>query len=380
MGAVRVLWRARRAHAAATMAAVPEPLAVAYTLEQCWHRVPGGTAVAALRVAAELDRMPDVRVVGVAGWHRKPPPDAWRPTVAVKRLPVSRPALYESWLRIGQPRVELATGSVDVAHATTVIPCPSRAPLVSTVHDIAWRHAPDQFTRRGVDVFDRSLALVRTRAALVLCSSQATIGDCVDAGLAESKLRHVPLGVDVAPTTAADVARVRALYGLPAEHLLFVGTLEPRKNLRRLQQAHASLPDAPPLVVVGADGWGDSGMAGASDRVRFVGFVPRADLAPLYASASVFCYPSLREGFGLPVLEAMAQGTPVVTSVGTSTEEAAGGAAVLVDPLDLDSIAAGITEALRRDDLAAAGRARAAAATWRATAEATVAAYREVAG
>jgi glycosyltransferase involved in cell wall biosynthesis len=250
------------------------------------------------------------------------------------------------------------------------------------VHDLAWRHAPDQFTKRGVDVFDRSLALVRRRAALVLCSSRATIADCIDAGLDEAKLRHVPLGVDATPVAAADVARARRTYGLADEHLLFVGTLEPRKNLRRLVEAHRLLPDAPPLTIVGAAGWGDGDAVGDSTegRVRFLGFVPSADLPALYASASALCYPSLREGYGLPVLEAMAQGTPVVTSRGTSTEEAAGGAAVLVDPLDVESIAAGIADALDRSaGLAALGRARAAEATWAATAEATAAAYREAA-
>jgi len=232
-------------------------------------------------------------------------------------------------------------------------------------------------------VFDRSLDVIRRRAALVLCSSQATMADCVAAGLDETRLRHVPLGVDVTPAGPDDVARVRRTYGLPDEHLLFVGTLEPRKNLRRLVDAHRQLPDAPPLAIVGAAGWGDGDDVGELDasRVRFLGFVPAADLGPLYASASVLCYPSLREGYGLPVLEAMAQGTPVVTSRGTSTEEAAGGAAVLVDPLDTGSIAAGIADALdRAGELAALGRARAAASTWAATAAATAAAYREVAG
>ena len=101
----------------------------------------------------------------------------------------------------------------------------------------------------------------------------------MDAGLDAAKLRHVPLGVDATVATDADVARVRAAYGLPSEHLLFVGTLEPRKNLRRLQQAHALLAEAPPLVIVGADGWGDRGLAPSADRVRFLGFVPAADLA-----------------------------------------------------------------------------------------------------
>lgn len=360
---------------------MPERIRVAYTLEQCWHRVPGGTAVAALRVADSMATVDGVDLIGVAGWHRRPPLAPWTPSIPVRRLPGARPALYESWLRLGQPRVEMAAGRVDVAHATTVIPCPSKAPLVSTVHDVAWRHAPDQFTKRGVDVFERSLALVRRRAALVLCSSQATVADCVDAGLDPAKLRHVPLGVDATPVGPEAVERVRRTYGLPAEHLLFVGTLEPRKNLRRLVEAHRTLPDAPPLAIVGAAGWGDGDDIGEhdGDRVRFLGFVPAADLAPLYASATALCYPSLREGYGLPVLEAMAQGTPVVTSRGTSTEEAAGGAAVLVDPLDVDAIAAGVATALdRHDELAALGRTRAAACTWAATAAATAAVYREV--
>jgi glycosyltransferase involved in cell wall biosynthesis len=344
--------------------------------------VPGGTAVAALRVADAMRSVEGVRLVGVAGWHRRPPAAAWVPPIAVRRLPGARPALYESWLRIGQPRVEMATGAVDVAHATTVIPCPSRAPLVSTVHDLAWRHAPEQFTKRGVDVFERSLALVRRKAALVLCSSQATIADCIDAGFDGSRLRHVPLGVDATPAGADDVERVRRTYSLPAEHLLFVGTLEPRKNLRRLVEAHRLLPGAPPLMIVGATGWGDGDAVGqaAEGRVRFLGFVPAADLPALYASASALCYPSLREGYGLPVLEAMAQGTPVVTSRGTSTEEVAGNAAVLVDPLEVESIAAGIVEALdRAAQLAVLGRVRAASCTWAAVAARTAAAYREAA-
>ena len=114
--------------------------------------------------------------------------------------------------------------------------------------------------------------------------------------------------------------------------------------------------------------------------VAFLGFVADTDLRALYAAATVFCYPSLREGFGLPVLEAMAQGTPVVTSRGTSTEEVAGGAAVLVNPTDIADIARGVADALRdASQLAVAGRARAASMTWQHTAELTVAAYREVA-
>jgi glycosyltransferase involved in cell wall biosynthesis len=132
-----------------------------------------------------------------------------------------------------------------------------------------------------------------------------------------------------------------------------------------------------PLVIAGADGWGEGQPTG--EGIRFLGFVPERDLPALYAAATVFAYPSEREGFGLPVAEAMAQGTPVVTSRGTSTEEVASGAAVLVDPFDVDGIAVGIGEAMdRADELAVAGRARAGELSWAATAARTLDVYREV--
>lgn len=354
---------------------------VAYTLEQCWHRVPGGTAVAALEVAREIrNRHPDVELVGVAGSHRSDPPAVWRPPIPVHPLKAGHGAgLYARWVYAGRPSVEQATGRVDVAHATSIIPCPSRAPLVATVHDLAFLHEPEHFTRWGRLLFTRSVRTLRHRASLVLCASSATMEDCRSAGMPADRLRLVPLGVRAVPATADDVARVRAAHRLPERYLLFVGTIEPRKNLARLAEAVDRLADPIELVVVGSAGWGDAAPV-TSRRVRFVGFVPAADLGPLYAGAAAACYPSIREGFGLPVVEAMAQGTPVVTSLGTATEEAAGGAAVLVDPLDVDDIAAGIERALADDGaLAAAGRLRAAELTWDRTAALTVGAYRDAA-
>lgn len=350
---------------------------VAYTVEQCWHRVPGGTAVAALRTAeAIVAGHPDVELIGVAGRHRRSPQAPWRPTIPVSALPIAAPWLYEAWLRAGWPKVEGATGEVDVAHATTVIPCASDAPLVVTVHDLAFVHEPAHFTRHGVRVFRRSLERIAQQRALVLCSSTATIDDCVAAGLAPDRLRLVPLGVGGAAATHVDVRRVRDRHGLPGEYVLFVGTVEPRKNLAALARAVASMDRPLPLVVAGAEGWGDRPVE--LDHVRFLGFVPGDDLPGLYAGATVFAYPSLREGYGLPVLEAMAQGAPVVTSMGTATEETAGGAAVLVDPASIESIADGLREALeRRDELSSAGRAHAANQSWQRTAALTVAAYRE---
>lgn len=351
---------------------------VAYTLEQCWHRVPGGTGVAALRIAEALGPHNDVRLVGVAGRHRHLPEEPWLPTIPVAHLPIASPWLYESWLGIGWPKVERATGPVDIAHATTVIPCPTDGKLVVTLHDLAWLHDPSHFTRHGVRVFQRSLAIIKRRADLVLCSSQTTMDDCLQAGIDADRLRLVPLGVETERATEAQVREVRSRYALPERYLLFVGTVEPRKNLRGLVAALEHLEDRLPLVVAGAEGWGDTGLD-ADHGVQFLGFVPSDDLGPLYAGAAAFCYPSEREGYGLPVLEAMAQGTPVVTSRGTATEETAGKAAVLVEPLDTADIARGIDEALRRrNELSAKGLARAQRHSWANTATLTAAAYREL--
>jgi glycosyltransferase involved in cell wall biosynthesis len=351
---------------------------VAYTLEQCWHDVPGGTAVAALAMARELARRTDVELIGVSARHRTGPLDGFEPPIPVRALPLPRAALYEGWRRLGWPPVERATGPVDVVHSTTIIVPPrAGAPLVVTLHDLAFLHDPGAFTGHGVKAFTAGLDRMRRDAAAILCSSQATLDDAAMAGLAAERLRLVPLGLEpVDRPDADDVRAILARLGVTPPYLLFVGTLEPRKNLPRLLEAHSSLPGAPELVVVGPRGWGEQPPA---EHVRLLGFVDGGTKAALYEGAAVLCYPSLREGFGLPVLEGMAHGTPVVTSRGTATEEVGGHAVVLVDPLDPADIARGITEALdRRDELAAAGPARAALYSWARTAEAVATAYREV--
>ena len=358
---------------------MPRPVRVAYTLEQCWHDVPGGTAVATLRVLDELFRRDDVEVVGVAGRHRRAPESSFLPSVPVCALPLARPWLYESWNRFGRPRVEMVTGPVDVCHSTIAIPAGTKAPHVVTVHDVAFVHTPDRFTSHGVRVMSAGLERCRT-ADLITCPTQATADDLGELGFDPGRIRVVPWGVEQVSVDADQVAAARRRHELPERFVLFVGTIEPRKNLPRLARAVARLDEPLPLVVAGADGWGEVSVDADAD-VRFLGFVPHGELHALYGAATVFAYPSLQEGFGMPILEAMATGIPVVTSARGATEEAAAGAAVLVDPEDVDSIAAGIDEAIRtRESLVERGRVRAAGATWAATADATVAAYREVAG
>ena len=295
-------------------------------------------------------------------------------------MPIGGGILYEAWTRARWPKVESVVGDAQVVHATTIIPPATDLPLVATVHDIAFVRHPGFFTTHGNRIFNRSLHILRERASIVLCSSLVTMSDMVDAGFDASRLRHVPLGVRTSPITDSDRARVRATYELPERFVLFVGTLEPRKNLARLIAALSSIENAPPLVVVGMEGWGEQTPVTSHD-VRFTGFVPPHNLSAIYEACTVFAFPSLMEGYGLPVVEAMAHGAPVVTSRGTSTEEVAGGAAVLVDPASESSIADGLREAMAsRDDLVARGRERAALLTWSATADLTVAAYRDALG
>ena len=360
---------------------------VAFTLEQCWHAVPGGTAVAALELARALDDRGDVELVGVAARHRADPPDPWVPPIRVHQLPLPRLALYEAWHRLRRPSVERATGAVDVIHATGIAMPPATRPVVVTVHDLAYLDYPEMFSRAGLSFFRRALDLTLADARLVLCSSLSTLARCRQAGFDEARLRHVPLGVRVEPATDERVREVRARLGLEGEYVLWAGTVEPRKNLRGLLEAFARVDQPVELALVGPTGWNEdlelvlaSLPRSVRDRVHRLGWVARDDLAALYAGASVFCFPSLLEGFGFPVVEAMAHGTPVVTSTGTSTEElVADGAGLAVTPTDVDAIAEAISRILSDGPLAAAlaaaGARRAAEYTWERSAALVEQAY-----
>ena len=231
----------------------------------------------------------------------------------------------------------------------------------------------------------RAFALTKRHAEAVLVPSVHTLEDCVSHGLGADRLCVVPWGVTPQLVSERDRSEVRTRYRLPSQFLLWVGTTEPRKNLKSLVSAVARTEKRLPLLLVGPGGWGvDAGelVTGSTVDVRHLGPVPSEDLRVLYDLAHVFVYPSLMEGFGMPVLEAMAQGTAVVTSAGTSTGEVAGSAGVLVDPKNVDSIAAGIDSVVAddklREKLAVAGAKRAATMTWERTASEIAAAYNMV--
>lgn len=358
---------------------------VAIPVEQCWHDVPGGTARTAIDLASALEDRPDVEVVGVAARHGSPPAPAWRPSVPVRHLPLPRRLLYETWHGVRRPRVERATGPVDVCHAVGGAIPGTLAPLVVTVHDLAYLHLPGMFTRQGRRFFTRALSLTRDHAAQVQVPSLATLEDCVQAGIERDRLRHVPWGCTVTDPTPTEVDDARRRFGLPERYVVCVGTLEPRKNVARLLEAWRGLGRADvELVLVGPAGWGETTDGSTfPPNVTMTGFVDDRTRDALYRGAVASCYPSLFEGFGLPVLESMALGCPVVTSTGTSTAElVAAGAGLAVDPHDPDAIGAAIASILDdaelRDGLVTAGLARARDHTWERAAQLAVAGYREV--
>jgi glycosyltransferase involved in cell wall biosynthesis len=296
-----------------------------------------------------------------------------------------------AWVELRRPRLPAAVlGGLDLVHATSAAVPPVRGrPLVATIHDVAFRHFPEAYPASGRRFHERATRIAVQEAALVLVPSAATAGDLVDLyGLEPARVAVTPLGVEPPPDPLdpAPARRLLERLGVRGPFLLAVGTLEPRKNLPRLlvafAEAAAELHEHH-LVVVGPAGWGRALPSQAPPaRVVLAGSVDEVSLHGLYAAADGLAHPSLYEGFGLPVLEAMAHGTPVLTSGRSSLPEVAGDAALLVDPADADAIAKGLVELVGdrelRARLAVAGPRRAAAFTWPATAAATWAAYQRV--
>jgi glycosyltransferase involved in cell wall biosynthesis len=258
----------------------------------------------------------------------------------------------------------------DVLHCTTYRgPVHTRTPLVVTVHDIAVFRHPEAFPRWTREYSRRVVPRVLRAARRILAVSEFTASELEAVlGIEREKIRVVPNAVDGVFSPEAPRAE--------GDYVLAVGTLEPRKNLVRTIDAVAQL--GLELRVVGARGWGGVEARGA--HVRWLGEISDEELAQQYRGALCLAYPSLYEGFGIPVLEGMACGTPVVTSAVGATAEIAGRAGVLVDPLDPAAIAAGIEEAIaRRDELRGLGLERARDFSWDESARRTVDAYREAA-
>jgi glycosyltransferase involved in cell wall biosynthesis len=313
----------------------------------------------------------------------------------VKAGPLSRARRY-AWEQTALPLDLRRRGArlLHSPHHTT--PLVSPCPRVVTVHDVTFFLIPERYPLTRRLFFQAATYLSTKRAKAILVPSHSAATDLrVVLHPSAAKVHITYEGVDPAfrPIDATESARVCGRHGLLPGYLFSLGTLEPGKNRSTLLRALRRLRDEGrdlQLAIAGQRGWGDEAMEGELSRlglrahVRFTGYVPETDLPALYSAASVFVFPSLHEGFGLPALEALACGTPVVTSNRSALPEVVGDAALVVDPEDSDAISAAITRLLDEPDLSLllrqAGLERAATFTWEACARATLKVYREVLG
>lgn len=371
-----------------TSSANPHLLAV---VEQFWHRMPGGTALATERTLAGLADDQSFRITGLAAHHSPPTQGdgaAWRrmPAGSVLRFHwMPRPLLYEAWLRLGRPSIDdfAEPGSV-VWAASGVVPATER-PVVATVHDLDFLANPDRLSRRGRSFFPLMWRRLRQRADLVVCPTAWVADDCVRRGVPASRVSVVPWGVDPPVCSRERAAGVLADLGIRPGYVLWVGPLTPRKNPKRAALALGRVAADVVAVAAGPD---DPEAAAAwatlGPRVRRFESVSNEELSALYRGAGALFYPSLAEGFGLPIVEAMAHGTPVVTSLGSGVEEAAAGAALLVDPhrpdLMAEALEAALWDTTVRRRLVDDGLARAAQLTWANTAKAYGELFRSLVG
>lgn len=313
--------------------------------------------------------------------------------LAPSRLPTHRPPVRILWEQLLLPRL-LRGGALHHGLAYA-LPRACPVPAVVTFHDLSFLLFPQAFRRLRRWYLTLATRSAARRAAAVITVSEHTRRDAIRLlSLSPERVHAVPHGVEEAfrPRPPDEVEAFRVARGLAQSFFLSVATLEPRKNLAALLEAYAALrreePRAWPLLIGGAVGWHASPLferyreLGLEDSVRFLGYLPPAELPLWYNAATVFLYPSLYEGFGLPVLEAMACGTPVLTSDASSLPEVAGQAALIVDPRRVQSLSQGLLDLYRdaglRAELGQRGVTRAARYSWRATARQTLAVYERV--
>ena len=324
--------------------------------------------------------------------------DVWRNRYAnfgVRLLPPPTP-LVRVPLALA---IELRRRPVDILHVQYTAPpfCP--APVVTTIHDLAFEHLPETFTRRGKTQLRLTVRRTARNAAHILTVSEFSRQDIINTyRLPPARISVTHNGCETQfsphPTTDNEAAAIKQKFGIRRDYLLAVGSLQPRKNLVRLLRAYALLRTQHPdfqhqLVIVGRQLWlyqevlREIQQQKFADDVIVTGYATDEDLPALYRSAVALVYPSLFEGFGLPPLEAMACGTPVITSQTSSLPEVVGKAAVLVNPYEEKELAQAIWTISNDVDLRAQlrrdGIKQAKQFTWRNAAEKTLAVYRAIA-
>lgn len=282
-------------------------------------------------------------------------------------------------------------------HSTGYIGPRYPGPQVITVHDLSHLRHPETHPRARVEWLNRRLPRATAEAAHVITDSEFVRGELLEAGLVDDPARvtAIPLGFDAGfqPRGEDELEPVLRQWGLlPRRYVLAVATLEPRKNFVRLLDAYCALPDSAvrdcPLVLTGTAGWKNEALRERIAQVRpphrviVTGYVARGAVQALMAGAAVFAYPSLYEGFGLPVLEAMASGTPVLTADRSSLQEVAGPAALCVDPTRTEAITDGLQRLLEQPELAhrlaQAGLQRSTEFSWQQCAREHMAVYRQL--
>jgi glycosyltransferase involved in cell wall biosynthesis len=369
---------------------------LAFQADQLWFRTPGGIGTYVRELAPALateDPSLDLRLFHCR-FDEGGPPAEWLDAFAIEELPSPVRTLYPRWALLGRPKLPATFDGVDIVHATNpagVPPVRAGQTLVVTVHDLAFERFPERFPRSWRLLYRAGMRAASRRADAILVPSVATAEDLrTFTDVDPAKVRVTPLAATLGSATTDPGAALERL-GVPRPYLLFVGTLEPRKNVVTLVRAYRQVaPDVPhALVLAGPDGWFVEEMdrelarAGPGNVVR-TGLVDASDLDALYRGADAFVYPSAYEGFGLPVLEAMARGVPTVASDVPALREVAGDAAQYVEPGDVadlaEALARVLTDAPLAEDLRHRGPARAAGYTWAATARATLEAYRRAAG
>lgn len=300
-------------------------------------------------------------------------------------------------------RVRLATQTRgarwSLFHETNFVSPQFELPLVTTVHDMSYLRFPQFLPKDRLAWLRRRMGVTLGRSRVIVTDSRFTRQELLELcpAVDANRVFVTQLGVDLNyfadPAHEARQDEVRRRLSLPGQFVLYLGTLEPRKNLQGLIEAYSGLPAELqreyPLVLAGMAGWKESYFRGALGRLRErgvlheIGYVDESDVPALMKAASVFCFPSFYEGFGLPPLEAAACGTPVLSSRAASLPEVLGDAAVYVDPNSPAEISAGLQRLLEdeplRQSLKAAGPARAALFPWEKCARETVAAYRQAA-
>jgi len=371
------------------------PGCIAFDADVIGRRRTGDESVATGLLGA-IARRDDVPFT-VLAYVRDPArvPEAITGSGAVRAVPVAVGSNYRR-VAVSLP-ARLRADRPLLYHGNYVLPPGLGCPGVVTVHDCSYHYAPELMPTADRLAFQRFVPWSVRRAARVVAVSEHARADLLHAvgGLDPARVVAIPNGIGSAfhpDDTAA--GRVRERHGLEPGYILFIGALQPRKNLGRLLEAYAAVRtargDAPPLVLVGdAKHGGDEvddrvAALGLGGHVRRIGYEEDADgLRELYAAAGVFAFPSLYEGFGLPVAEAMACGTPVLAADATALPETTGDAAVLVDPLSVAAIAEGLErlldDAALREACRTAGLERARELSWDTAAERYLAVWREVA-